>query len=145
MQFFTHFLQSHIHKSCTLHRRHWAANPMVESVYPKTKGFPIFSLSPYLKQIHWYFRNSVFKFGRHLEFANAHHTISYGRETAWSLRRFRLTSSVIRNIMHKIAFLGHPMCANGRNVNGLFESFNAKKLCSRFSSREYSFTRKTAN
>ena len=34
-------------------------------------------------------------------------------ETAQSLRRFRLTSIVIHKIMHKIAFLGHPMCASG--------------------------------
>ena len=33
------------------------------------------------------------------------------RETARSLIRFRLTCSVIRKIMHKIAFLGHPMGA----------------------------------
>jgi len=29
------------------------------------------------------------------------------------LERFRLTSSVIRKIVHKSAFLGHPMCASG--------------------------------
>ena len=35
--------------------------------------------------------------------------LSYGRETARSLILFRLKSSVIRKIMHKIGFLGHPM------------------------------------
>ena len=39
--------------------------------------------------------------------------LSYGREAARSLRRFRLTSIVIREIMHKISFLGHPMCISG--------------------------------
>jgi len=33
------------------------------------------------------------------------------RERARSLVSFRLTYSVIREIMHKIAFLSHPMCA----------------------------------
>jgi len=36
---------------------------------------------------------------------------------------------------HKIAFLGHPMGASGA-IQALYESFNAKKLCSRVSSRE---------
>ena len=39
--------------------------------------------------------------------------LSYGRETARSLILFRLTSSVIRKIMHKIGFLSHPMGASG--------------------------------
>jgi len=45
---------------------------------------------------------------------SVHHcwkTISSARETARSLIRFRLTFSVIRKIMHKIAFLGHTMGA----------------------------------
>ena len=39
--------------------------------------------------------------------------VSYGRETARSLIRFRLTSSVIRKIVHKIAFLGHSTGTSG--------------------------------
>jgi len=39
--------------------------------------------------------------------------LSYGRETARSMIFFRLTSSVIRKIMHKIGFLGHPMGVSG--------------------------------
>jgi len=35
--------------------------------------------------------------------------LSYGRETAQSLILFQLTSSVIRKIMHKIGFSGHPI------------------------------------
>jgi len=40
-------------------------------------------------------------------------TSSSDMSTALSLMVFRLTSCVIRKIMHKIGFLGHPMGASG--------------------------------
>ena len=39
--------------------------------------------------------------------------LSYGRETSRTLILFRLTSSVIHKIMHKIGFLGHRVGASG--------------------------------
>jgi len=52
--------------------------------------------------------------------------LSYGRETARSLILFRLTSSVIRKIMHKIGFLGHPLMASGA-IYALYLKFLTKK------------------
>ena len=40
--------------------------------------------------------------------------VSYSRETARDLIHFRLTSSVIRKIVHKIVFLRNPMRAPGQ-------------------------------
>ena len=40
--------------------------------------------------------------------------LSYGRETARSLILFRLTSGVIRKIIHKMGFLVHPMGHQGQ-------------------------------
>ena len=48
-----------------------------------------------------------------LHMADEYKKLSYGRETARSLIHFRLTSSVIRKIMHKIGLLGHPVGASG--------------------------------
>ena len=69
---------------------------------------------------------------------NVDQWLDYGRETARSLILFRLTFSVIRKIMHKIEFLGHPM-GHQSNISALSESFNTQKLCSRVSSKEYQF------
>jgi len=44
---------------------------------------------------------------------NNNNQLSYGRETARSLILFRLTSGVIRKIMHRIGFLGHSVGASG--------------------------------
>ena len=48
----------------------------------------------------------------------------------YKIIRFRLTSSVIRKIMHEIAFLGHLTRALEENIgrSALSESFKAKKL-----------------
>ena len=71
--------------------------------------------------------------------------LSYGREIARSLIRFRLMSIVIHKVMHKIAFLGH-LSAHRGSESGLFDSFNAKKnFVADFHRENASFTRKTAN
>jgi len=71
--------------------------------------------------------------------------LSYDRETAQSLIIFRLTSSVIRKLMHKIGFLGHPMGASGK-IYALYLKFLTKRnLVAEFHRENVSFTRKTAN
>jgi len=54
------------------------------------------------------------------------------RELPRSLIRFRLPSSVIRKIMHKIAFLITPYRGIKGNISALSESFNAKKIVAEF-------------
>ena len=72
-------------------------------------------------------------------------TSSSDMSTALSLMVFRLTSCVIRKIMHKIGFLGHPMGASGA-MYALYLKFLAQRnLLAQFYRENVSFTRKTAN
>jgi len=58
---------------------------------------------------------------------------------------FRLTSSVIRKIMHKNGFFGHPMGASGA-MYAIYLKFSTKRnLVGEFHRQNVSFTRKTAN
>ena len=69
----------------------------------------------------------------------------YGRETARILICFRLTSSVIRKIMHYIAFLGHPVGASGA-ISALYVNVLMQRNYEvEFHRENVSFTHKTAN
>jgi len=71
--------------------------------------------------------------------------LSYGRDTAQSFILFRLTSSVICKITHKIGFLGHPMGPSGA-IYALYLKFLTKRnLVAEFHRENVNFTRKTAN
>jgi len=62
-----------------------------------------------------------------------------------SLILFRLTSSVIRKIMHQIGSLGHPMGASGA-IYALYLKFSTERnFVAEFHRANISFTRKTAN
>ena len=72
--------------------------------------------------------------------------LSYGRETLRSLMLFRLTSSVIRKIMHKIGFLCHPIASGAIYALPLYLKFlTQRNLVAEFHQENVSFTRKTAN
>jgi len=54
-------------------------------------------------------------------------------------------SSVIRKIMHKIGFFGHPMGASGAIYAPYLKFLTKKNLVAEFHRENVSFTRKTAN
>jgi len=83
------------------------------------------SMSRYLKLI------------RSITYQNPNKQLSYGRETARSLRGFRRPALFAKSC--KKVHFAPPYVRIGRNVIGLFESFNAKKLYSRISSSECQF------
>ena len=58
---------------------------------------------------------------------------------------FRLTSSVIRKIMHKIGFWGHPQRASKAIYALYLKSLTQRKLVAEFHRENVSFTRKTTN
>jgi len=67
------------------------------------------------------------------------------RETARSLKHFRLTSSVICKIMHKIACLGLPMGQSGA-ISGLYlKVLTQRNFIAEFHRENVSFTRNIAN
>ena len=45
----TYFLQSRLHKSCTLNRKHWSYESNGKVNFSKNKGFPYFGLSQFPK------------------------------------------------------------------------------------------------
>jgi len=57
----------------------------------------------------------------------------------------RLTSSIIRKIMHKIGFMGHPMGASGAIYALYLKFFTQRNLVAEFRWENVSFIRKTAN
>jgi len=57
----------------------------------------------------------------------------------------RLTSSVIRKIMHTIGFLSHPIGASGAIYALYLKFLTQKNLVAEFHRENVSFTRKTAN
>ena len=58
---------------------------------------------------------------------------------------FRLTSSVIRKIMHKIGVLGHPMGASGAIYALYLKFLTQRNLVAEIHRENVSFTRETAN
>jgi len=71
--------------------------------------------------------------------------LSYGRETERSLILFRLTSSVICKIMHKIGFLGHLMGHQEQYMRFIWNFLTKRNPVAEFHRENISFTSKTAN
>jgi len=65
----------------------------------------------------------------------------------WQRRliRFRLTSSVIRKIMHKIGVFGYPMGASGAIYALYLKFLTQRNVAAQFDRENVSFTRKTTN